>query len=207
MAMLGDMYIFVTDENIDSNVSVSEHPVETGINVTDHIRPQSATLSLNGEVVGADWESRLNRIKSWQRNGHVLSYIGRNIFHSAQIQSFSYQFTNKISGGFSFSMTLKEIRIASNMWEHGLGYRGSMKIKFNNGSGTWKVVNLAEKKNRFHTLMAGETLYYLAQQYRAKGVTVSSLKQLNRARAVFRPGHRGNYEYLLPNARIFLGVW
>lgn len=207
MAMLGDMYIFVLDEAIDSQVSVTEHPVETGINVSDHVRPAPATLTLNGEVVGPDWEAVLNTIKSWQRGGYVLAYIGRHIFQSAQIQSFSYQFTAQVNRGFTFGMTLKELRVASNMWEHGLGYQGSMKIQFNNGSGIVHTLDLAGRQERYHTMMAGESLYYLAQQYRAKGVTVQALQEQNSARDIFRPGHAGDFGYLLPGARILLGVW
>lgn len=143
----------------------------------------------------------------WQRDGYVLSYIGRNIFPQAQIKSFSCRYTHRIAGGCEFSLTLQEVRVASTIFSVGLGYSGNRRIGFVNGDTTTSIINLSPKQNRFHTLMAGETLYFIANQFRGRGVTVQSLQMLNRARAVFLPGYQGDFERLKPNAKLLLGVW
>ncbi|MDL2253311.1 hypothetical protein LJC49_04470 [Ruminococcaceae bacterium OttesenSCG-928-I18] len=207
MAKLGDLYIWVKEENVDSAVAISEHAVETGVSVTDHVRKKPTQLNLEGEVVGSDYLNNLNIIQSWQHSGAILTYIGRVVFKGAQIQSFTYQLNSGIAGGAKFDMTLREVRIARNVYEVGLGYTGSMEIRWVNGLGIDRLVNLSSQEERYHTLMAGETLYYVANQYRTRGVTVAGIQDLNRAREVFSPGHQGDYDYLRSGARLLLGVW
>ncbi len=204
MALLGDLYVFVIDEEMDSPVNISTHPVERGTQLTDHVQAAPATLVINGELFG---EESAEQIRRWQRDGYVLSYIGRNIFPQAQIKSFSCRYTHRIAGGCEFSLTLQEVRVASTIFSVGLGYSGNRRIGFVNGDTTTSIINLSPKQNRFHTLMAGETLYFIANQFRGRGVTVQSLQMLNRARAVFLPGYQGDFERLKPNAKLLLGVW
>lgn len=51
MALLNGIYIHVTSEELDDDVQASEHSVETGADITDHIKPQAIQLSLEGELV------------------------------------------------------------------------------------------------------------------------------------------------------------
>lgn len=51
MALLNGIYIHVTSEELDDDVQASEHSVETGADITDHIKPQAVQLSLEGELV------------------------------------------------------------------------------------------------------------------------------------------------------------
>lgn len=51
MALINGMYIHVTDEDISREISKSSHSVEQGIDVTDTVKPQSKSLSLQGKIV------------------------------------------------------------------------------------------------------------------------------------------------------------
>ena len=58
MALINDIYIFVESEDVARETSISSHPVEEGIDLTDHVRQSPLVLSLSGELVGSDYEDR-----------------------------------------------------------------------------------------------------------------------------------------------------
>lgn len=51
MALINGIYIHVTDEKVSRSVDASTHSVESGSDITDHIKPQPTVLSLSGEIV------------------------------------------------------------------------------------------------------------------------------------------------------------
>lgn len=208
MAMIGGLHVWVKEESISNPVTVATHPIETGANISDYVKPEPATLSITGEIVGDDAQNKVNQLKNWQRMGMVVSYVGRNIFGNSQITEFTIKFTNKITGGCEFTMTLREIAVAQNVfWTAKDGYDGPMMVTLKGNDGTVQVLNLAEPRERTHTLMTGETLWFIAEQYRASGVTVDSLKKLNQDRDVFSPGCKGDFNNLRTGAALLLGSW
>ena len=207
MALLGDIYLFVQQEETESPVQTSEHPVETGVALTDHVLAKPACLRLEGEVVGPDCENTLQTLREWQRIGAAVHYVGRQVFKNAQIVEFSYQYTHRIAGGCSFTMTLREVRVAQNIYTIGLGFSGKMEVRYCNGLGIDRIVDLSSVRERYHTLAPGETVLYLAAQYRSHGVSAESIREQNRTRDVFRAGHKGDFAYLQTGAKLLLGVW
>ena len=62
--MIGDIAIDCTvTETHTSTATVTEHPVESGSNITDHIRPEPVQLSVNGIItntpIGAQQTQRV----------------------------------------------------------------------------------------------------------------------------------------------------
>ncbi len=51
MALINGIYIHVTDENVTSETEASEHAVEKGADITDHIKVNPAEASLSGKIV------------------------------------------------------------------------------------------------------------------------------------------------------------
>lgn len=207
MAMLGDIYLFVEEEECESPVEVSEHPVEVGVALTDHVQQKPAILRLQGQIFGAEAEDDLARLQSWQRSGAVCRYIGQRNMAGVQIQSLSCRYTHKSAKGCSFNMVLREVRIASTMLETGLAYSGNMEVRFVNGQGVDRIVNLAPERERYHRLWPGETLQLLAAQYRSQGVRYEALCTLNAGRDIFAAGQQGNFDKMRAGAEILLGVW
>ena len=41
MALINGIYVFVEDESLDMNLECTEHPVEEGTEITDHIQRKS----------------------------------------------------------------------------------------------------------------------------------------------------------------------
>ena len=63
MALINGIYVFVEDESLDMNLECTEHPVEEGTEITDHIQRKSVEITLKGKIVDYDdtvsWEDYL----------------------------------------------------------------------------------------------------------------------------------------------------
>ena len=103
MALINGFYVFVEDESLDYDMEVTSHPVEDGIEITDHIQRKAVSISLSGKIVNysdtvAYNDDRikevkaaqvLDAIKQLQRSGELITYVGRNAQNNLQIHSFS----------------------------------------------------------------------------------------------------------------------
>lgn len=113
MALINGIYIFVQDETVDYGLDVTSHPVEKGINISDHARRQPYTLNLQGEIVGEDAAKKRAQVEALLNQAALITYQGRNVKSNGIIESFSTGHPNTIWGGCSFSMKIKEIRVAN----------------------------------------------------------------------------------------------
>lgn len=115
MATINGLSIFVEKESVKRSIESTEHPTEKGLPLTSNVQRQPITLSLEGAII-SNGKYSANQIKSkiekLQSAGSLINYKGRNSFKNLQIQSFDGEWSNKVWGGFSYSMELKEVRIA-----------------------------------------------------------------------------------------------
>ena len=210
-------YIWVEQEQISSTVSATAHPVESGVVLTDHVGQEPQTLQLSGCLVenvsgaptgslaaqGVGAKGLYDLLRSWQKQGMPIFYVGRTSFSSAIIESLSTTYTSE--GGPAFDMTIREIRIAKSVYKT-KKFRGVVKIAVRGESGNKRVITLSKKKERYYTIKKGQTIKYIAAQYKENGVTVKRIKSLNKDRSVFR-GKKGDFTKLKIGAKLLLGVW
>lgn len=120
MAYLNNQYIFVETDNITDDVESTSHPVEQGIDVTDTIIKKPVSISLNGKIVdhgNVKATTILAKIKKMKNSGSVIKYRNANVTaDNMQIQSFHYQQSADVYGGFVYDMELKEVRFAKNSY-------------------------------------------------------------------------------------------
>lgn len=115
MALINNLYVHVINEDWDMSVNPTSHPVEQGYDVTDSVRKKPKSLSISGSIVDAGdmtAEAIRDKIYELQKAGSLIKYVGRKSASNMQIQAFNESYSNEIWGGFSFSMELKEVRIA-----------------------------------------------------------------------------------------------
>ena len=117
MAHLNGMYIFVSDEETSYGVEVTEHTVEEGIEISDHVKKKAISISLSGEIVGKNAKNTLSKIRTAHQNGTVCKYAGRVTLSNCLITDLSISTSNKIWGGYEFSMTLKQVRTAKTSYK------------------------------------------------------------------------------------------
>lgn len=119
MAILNGLYVHVTDESASREVDATSHPVESGIPITDTVKPKALTISLSGKIVdygGTKAQQVIDKIKSWQDSGSLITYRGRNNASNMQVRSFNTDHPNTNSGGADFSLELEQVRIAKSAY-------------------------------------------------------------------------------------------
>lgn len=172
MPYLNNYYLFVdgNGESISRRVSISDHPVEEGMVVTDNVRQEPLEIRLSGKLVGTDAETIKAAIQSLQKNGSYVKYVGKEILSRAVIESFDTDRDSEMDGGMRFDMTLREIRVARSAYQDAATGKT---VK----SGTQQVVR--NNSTTYHTVKAGDTLYSLSAMYYGSDIGYPKLYSAN----------------------------
>lgn len=172
MALINGLYVFVENEDVEFETEVTSHPVEEGVEITDHVQRKSVTISISGKIVNysdtvAYDDSRihevgatqvLDTIKQLQRTGGLVTYVGRNAQSNLQIHSFSTSHPNTVWGGCEFSMTLKELRVAKPAFVDG------------NTNGGTQQVDKGDNEKVYHVVKKGDCVWNLVtKNYKTLG--------------------------------------
>lgn len=177
MAKLNGMYIFALSEDKSFGVDVTEHPVETGVDITDHVKRRAMTLSISGEIVGKNADSVVSKIKQMHHGGTLCSYSGRTTLSNCLITEFSTSHPNTIWGGCEFSMTLKEIRVASS------SYNATTRETSN--TGTQQTQESSDEEYVYHTVKKGDCVWDLVAApnapYKKYGLSCDEVMKLNQS--------------------------
>lgn len=112
LALIDGKYITVENESPDFPVVATEQPVEKSINLVDHVQAQARTISLSGLISGPDAAKTRAYLISAKDKGRIVKYIGRNAF-TGIITGFSTSTSYETADGMTFTMELREIRIAT----------------------------------------------------------------------------------------------
>lgn len=113
------MYVFVEKESLSRAIESATHPTETGLPVTSTTRKQPIEIGLEGRIVDNDKSDAATtnaKLIELLETGSLITYEGRNTAKNMQIQSYHSDYDNKTWGGFTFSMSLKQVRIAKSSY-------------------------------------------------------------------------------------------
>lgn len=112
-ALLGDIEISVVrSDNPNHRVAITDKPVERGQDISDHVRPMPATIKISGIIVGPDAEQKFQKLKQYQREGQMLTYINRTSYTNVVIENIETIYDATVENGFKFTMSLKQVRVA-----------------------------------------------------------------------------------------------
>ena len=176
MALINQIYVFVETEEVKRDTQISDHPVEEGIDLTDQVKRSPLLLCLSGEIVGDNYENQVFSLEQMQKKGELVEYIGVNRLSRALITSFSTEHSGKIRGGCSFSMEIREIRIAASAFAAGLGNTGNQQVE-ENAAGDAAA---EETPARTYMVQSGDTLWRLAKAYYGSGAKFPVIFEANR---------------------------
>lgn len=174
MALINDIYVFVESEDVSRDITASSHPVEKGIDLTDHVRRSPLSLSLAGEIVGADYGEVVSELERLQKSGELVEYVGVNLVSDVIVTKFSTSHSGEIRGGCHFSMDLTEVRIAASPFTSGGGSSAAQQIE------EAPALAAAETPVKTHTVKSGDTLWALAKSYYGNGASYSRIFEANR---------------------------
>ena len=120
MALINNLYVFLENEQINETVTTTARPVEKGLSAEETMTKAPLEMSISGKIVNVEGKSASNiieAIKTLQRKGSLIKYIGRNISSAnLMITSFNTDHPHTVSGGADFDMTLKQVRIAKSSY-------------------------------------------------------------------------------------------
>lgn len=175
MALINTYYVFVKDEDVKYGVSVSTHPVENGLDLTDHVKREPITISIKGEIVGKDAAKTLEKIVALHHSGKYVKYVGRNTLSKAIITSLDTSHPNTIKGGCSFTMEIKEIRVASRPL-----VVKTVAAKKTTASGKQQITKKSTSTTRTYTVKQGDTLWAISKKYYGKGSQYPKIANANK---------------------------
>lgn len=113
-AKIGDIEInVISSEVVNHAAETTDHAVEKGTDISDHTKAKLPTIEIVGAVMGDDASSKLEKLKKYQKEGKLVSFISRNHYNDMFILDIQTNHAAKIRNGFEFSITLKQLRIAT----------------------------------------------------------------------------------------------
>lgn len=120
MATINNIYIWVEKEDISRPTKIPQHPVEKGLPITDNVRKEPKTLSINGKIVDTSnlkAKAIIDKIEALKNSGSLIKYNGLNVLGDYLISDFNTSEDNKTWGGANFDMELVEARIAKSAYD------------------------------------------------------------------------------------------
>lgn len=179
MSYINGYYIFVENEKVSRDVEVSSHSVEKGLDITDNIKRSPITISLSGLIVdyknsnGATVTAKTvyQNLINLNAKGLYVKYEGVNSISKAIIEKLETENTNSAYGAYSFSMDIKEIRIANSAYV-------APKVQSTKKSGTQQVTGNNGK--RYYTVKRGDCLWKIAKKYYGNGALYTKIYNANR---------------------------
>jgi curved DNA-binding protein CbpA len=111
---LGDVeFDVIESENPKDSVTVTDKPVESGQDISDHVKQNSSTINIRGQMTGDGAADKLQTLKRYQKDGELLKYVGRNIYSNMVIEEIDREHGVDNRNGFQFNIKLKQVRIAT----------------------------------------------------------------------------------------------
>ena len=113
MAKIGDVEFNVLTESRPHRNRITSHPVEEGADITDHVEREQLSYTVTG-IVGDDEDpaSVHEKLMIIYHHGKVVDYQGRATLRNCIIEDFTSDVDSGSIKGFTFTMTITQIRIA-----------------------------------------------------------------------------------------------
>lgn len=113
MPKLGAVHLDVVyGDSPRRSVKITDHPLESGESTSDHIRANPFTMNISGIITGGDASVRIKRLEAYLEKGTILTYSHRASAVGVVIERFDSEHTADVGNGFTFTMTLKRIRMS-----------------------------------------------------------------------------------------------
>lgn len=111
---LGDVEFTVVEvENAKDSATITDNPVESGQDVSDHVKQNPSYINIRGQMIGEDAYPNLQKLIKYKEDGELLTYTGRNVYRNMAIEDIDRIHGVKNKTGYSFDMKLKQVRIAT----------------------------------------------------------------------------------------------
>ena len=120
MPTINNVYVWVEKESVGRSSAIPQHPVEQGLPITDNVRADPKTLSINGKIVDTSVlkaSEIVSKLEALENGGSLIKYNGLDYFGNYLIGSFNTDRDKTIHGGYNFDMELTQVRIAKSAYD------------------------------------------------------------------------------------------
>lgn len=159
---LGDVHLFIKTENWVDDAEIPSYPVESGLDISDHVEDKANIVALTGTFYTdqkLSYVEKLVKLRKYKNEGRLLNYAGKRSGVNFLINSFSYDSKVEISNGHDFTLVLKEVRIAKKVVTT---KKQTAKTKTSSG----KQQTQGKKTSVvYHTIKKGDTYIGLGKKY------------------------------------------
>lgn len=113
MASIGNVEFNVISETRSYSNEVTQHPVEDGADITDHVQLNQIVFDIEG-IVGDNQNPAFvhEQLSKMRRERQIVEYKGRSILPHCVIQNFTSNVNADSRKGFTFTLQLVQIRVA-----------------------------------------------------------------------------------------------
>lgn len=157
MALLNGLYVHAKSETIENSYNKTNNPVESGVDITDHIERNLIKLKLEGELIDTPTLTAgkmYSQLVLWANAGTLIAFRGRNVFDGV-ITNVNKVSTSEISNGAEVTIDFEEIRIANSPYTAPSKNAGTQQVQTTKETG----------KEVWHTVQKGEWLLKIARKY------------------------------------------
>lgn len=111
MPFIGDVLIDIIErEDLNESTDTTDHALEDGEQITDHAYNKPIILNISGVVIDPS-DEKLLKIRKYREGKEVISYSYRSRLETVLITAFNSKRDARHADGYTFNMTLKQIRI------------------------------------------------------------------------------------------------
>lgn len=112
MPYIKDVWIdVITDVSVSEASSTTDHALEDGEQVSDHVKSEPTTISLTGVILD-DTEQKVLKLREYREKGEIIAYDYMTSLKNMVIIDFGRDYSASIKNGYAFKMTLKQIKMA-----------------------------------------------------------------------------------------------
>ncbi|MGR6904726.1 phage baseplate protein [Lysinibacillus sp. BSL11] len=101
----------ITKVSMPESSTTTDHALEDGEQVTDHVKSNPITISITGIILD-DTEGKVLKLRKYRENGEIFEFDYMTALKHLVITDFNRDYEAKIKDGYAFTMTLKQIKVA-----------------------------------------------------------------------------------------------
>ncbi|AUS87027.1 hypothetical protein LBYS11_12105 [Lysinibacillus sp. YS11] len=101
----------ITKVSMPESSTATEHALEDGEQITDHVKSNPTTISLTGVILDGT-EAKVLKLRQYREKGVIFDFDYMTSLKHVIITDFNRDYEAKIKDGYAFTMTLKQIKVA-----------------------------------------------------------------------------------------------
>ncbi|KOY81577.1 hypothetical protein I6G82_08330 [Lysinibacillus macroides] len=101
----------ITKVSMPESSTTTDHALEDGQQITDHVQSNPITISLTGVILD-DTEAKVLKLREYREKGEIIDFDYMTALKHVVVTDFSRDYSADIKDGYAFSMTLKQIKVA-----------------------------------------------------------------------------------------------